>query len=77
MSPRTEELLSYFTGLARPGETFEIRRKTLYADMGWRSQWCYYKCLNHLIASGHVKRISCGAQGTTGALVVERRLEAA
>lgn len=72
-----EVVLSYLTGLAPVGEPFEVRLRDAMADLGYRSKYGWYCILNKLIAKRLVRRIACGAGGSTGVLVVLKRLEAA
>lgn len=75
LSPRAEELLSYFTGLAPVGETFEVPMAWLSEDIGINNKTAYHQYLNQLQTIGAVRRVACGAQRSTGVLVVVRRLE--
>lgn len=74
LSPRTEEFLSYLQGLAPCGETFEVPQDW-FRDIGVRSRVHFYRYLNALIESGHVKRVCTGARRSSGVLKVVRRLE--
>lgn len=71
-----EVALSYMTGLAPVGETFELPLAHVMADLGYQSKFGWYAILNKLIAKRRVRRIACGAGGTTGVFVVLQRLEA-
>lgn len=75
LSPRTEELLSYFTGLAPVGETFEVPLEWIRQDLGIYAKPCYHKYLNQLVSRGFIRRFSAGRQGSPGVIVVLRRLE--
>ncbi|GAA4108692.1 hypothetical protein ACFFTN_01295 [Aminobacter aganoensis] len=74
-SPCGEILLSYLTGLAPVGNLIEIPRKHVAADLGYRAYGTFHSYLNQLIARGYVRRVACGNAGSTGLLVVLRRLE--
>lgn len=71
---RLEEVLSYLIGLAPVGQLFEIPRAYAMADLGI-CEWTFYVYLRELINQRYVKRFSCGASGSTGVLVVLRRME--
>lgn len=75
LRPREEITLSYLTGLAPVGEPLEFPLRTLLADLGFRAKWTFYKHMHALIGGGYVRKIAVGRQGTTGVLVVLRRLE--
>lgn len=70
-----EILLSYLCGLAPVGQTFEIQRKLLMADLGLKHAAYYYRLLNRLFELKAVQRVSCGASQGTGVLVVLKRPE--
>lgn len=74
LTPRTEEFLSYLQGLAPCGETFEVPQDW-FRDIGVKSRVHFYRYLNALIESGHVKRCEPGCGRSTGVLKVVRRLE--
>jgi hypothetical protein len=75
LTPPSEVMLSYLTGLAPVGTLFEPKLSQLMADLGYRQKVSIYRCLNELIRSNCVRKIACGANGTIGVLVVTRRLE--
>lgn len=75
MGPRAEVLLSYFTGMAPVGETFEVPMAWLSEDIHINTKTAYHNYLNQLLAIGAVRRVACGAQRSTGVIVVVRRLE--
>jgi hypothetical protein len=76
LTPSAEVMLSYFTGLAPAGETFETALGQVYADVPscpTRARFC--QIVSELIAAGCVRKYSCG-YNSTGVLAVLRRLEA-
>jgi hypothetical protein len=75
LTPPSEVLLSYLTGLAPVGTLFEPTLGQLMADLGYRQKVSIYRCLGELMRGGCVKKIACGANGTIGVLMVARRLE--
>lgn len=75
LSLRAEELLSYFTGLAPVGGTIEVPIAQARDDLRLGGEWVYYKYIRQLISLGHIRRIACGSGGSTGVLMVLRRLE--
>lgn len=77
LSPRAEELLSYFTGLAPVGEPIEAPLAWPMADLRINTKQCFHKHLNTLIAGGYVRRLATGSRRSFGLLVVLRRLEGA
>lgn len=72
---KVEEVLSYLTGLGPVGEPVEIDRNTMTKDIGYKSNFSIYQCLNTLIVSGHIRRLARGSGNTFGLLVVQKRLE--
>lgn len=70
---RMEEVLSYLIGLAPVGHLFEYPRAYAMADLGI-CEWTFYVYLRELIDRKYVKRFSCGSRGSTGVLVVLRRM---
>lgn len=75
LSLRAEELLSYFTGLAPVGSTIEVPIAQARDDLRLGGEWVYYKYIRQLISHGLIRRVACGSQGSTGVLMVLRRLE--
>jgi hypothetical protein len=75
LTPPSEVMLSYLTGLAPVGTLFEPTLGQLMTDLGYRQKVSIYRCLGELMRSGCVKKIACGANGTIGVLMVARRLE--
>lgn len=75
LTPSSEVVLSYLTGLAPVGEPFEPKLTMLMADLGYRQKVSIYKCLGELIRKDCVRKIAGGSGGTVGVLVVEKRLE--
>jgi len=71
---RAEELLSYLTGLAPVGQLVEVPREQVLQDLG-QCFSTFYLHLNRLIDGGFVQRLGGGRAGSTGILVVTRRLE--
>lgn len=70
---RLEEVLSYLIGLAPVGQLFEYPRAYAMADLRI-CEWTFYIYLGELIRRNYVKRFSCGRCGSTGVLVVLRRM---
>ena len=75
LSPPAEVLLSYLTGLAPVGQTFEPRVAHVMADLGYRQHVSIYRCLSELIAAGCVKKHIYGGKDTLGLMAVTKRLE--
>jgi hypothetical protein len=75
MGPRQEELLSYFQGLAPVGETFEVPRAWIAADLGFNTRAAICNLIADLIASGAVRRIAVGTRASSGVLTVLKRVE--
>lgn len=70
ITPRAEELLSYMTGLAPVGEPFALSRKTVCADLGFRSHSNLSNRLREL------KTIRAVREVDVGLWIVQRRPEA-
>jgi len=67
-TPRAVELLSYFAGIAPVGEPVRFSRSEVMAALRLDRN-TYHRCLNHLVAERHVRRIA------TRVLIVLRRPE--
>ncbi|GAA4108651.1 hypothetical protein ACFFTN_01255 [Aminobacter aganoensis] len=77
MTPRAAVLLSYFTGLAPVGETFEVPRKWIMEDLEIGSSQTFAVLIRELVSTRRIRQIARGYAGTSGIFTVIRRLEQA
>lgn len=76
LTERTEEFLSYFTGLAPVGSPFAIRTDHAAEDMDV-SRWAVWKHMKRLEQAGYLRSVEPMRYGVGHMLVVTRRLEGA
>lgn len=74
MRPRSEEMLSYLTGLGPVGTGVEPKYEWLFADLGYKTRAAPYHVINELIKLGHIVRNFSGSK-SPGVFTVLRRLE--
>ena len=74
MRPRSEEMLSYITGLGPVGTAVEPKYEWLFADLGYKTRAAPHHVINELIDLGFLRKDFVG-QGSPGVFTVLRRLE--